>query len=180
MKTNTYIMSILVLFTFATTGIGKFSPGTAEATEGEGIENEVESKDAPTRIPVREECRNLVAVEIGGKGLLTANYERYFTPRMGIGFGLTGFGGSGIGAAAIPMYLSVNPMGDVHSLYLSIGMTLGLAVGGNDSDGTAVGTFQIGYQLQLRGGFTLRPTITCYYTDEGAFAFPGLAIGGSF
>ena len=180
MKTSAYIMSILVLFVLAIIGIDKVSPGTAQATESVSAEVGEESETSLTRLPIRAERRNLVGVEIGGKGILTANYERYFTPRMGIGLGLTGLVGPHGGVASIPMYLSVNPIGDVHSLYLSGGVKFLMAVAGDNSYGTAVGTCQIGYQLQLRGGFTLRPTLTCVFLEEGAFVWPGLGIAGSF
>jgi hypothetical protein len=137
---------------------------------------------------VREARPWIVNAELLGRaGLASVNVERYFNQYVGVGVGI-GFlpcFDSGIcdgNVTMVPVYLSVNPLGDVHSLYLSVGVASGF-----DSSSTfAVGVAQVGYQMQLRGGFFLRPTVQVYFKHGSEavgldyFPWAGLALGYSF
>ena len=130
----------------------------------------------------REQRPNLVFGEIGGKAILfSAGYERYLTNRIGLGVGAVGWGAEGGGIGLFPVYVSLIPVGDVHSLYLSGGVTY-LAGAANWDDGWAewVGTFSAGYMYQSESGFFVRPTMNMLYKDDGFIVIPGVAIGGSF
>ena len=131
---------------------------------------------------IREQRPNLVFGEIGGKAVLfSAGYERYLTSRIGIGVGAVGWGAEGGGVGLFPIYATLIPVGDIHSLYLSGGITY-IAGVANWDDGWAewVGTFSAGYQYQSENGFFVRPTMNMLYKDDGFIVIPGVAIGGSF
>ena len=61
-------------------------------------------------IQVREERPNLMGAELGGRSLLGVGYERYLTNRIGVGAAV---------GLLVALSVSVVPVGDVHSLYLS-------------------------------------------------------------
>jgi hypothetical protein len=141
---------------------------------------------------VREARPNIVEIELFGRGLLySVAFERYFNQYVGAGVGVgavpcfdkdlctgTGF--------VLPVFVSVNPLGDEHSLYLSGGATLAIS-----SDFThPIAMLALGYQLQLRGGFVLRPIVQLLVSRvQATSASPssfilipwgGLTIGYSF
>jgi hypothetical protein len=131
---------------------------------------------------VRDERPNLVSGELGGRGIIySVNYERYLTGRVGIGAGLMGFGTSDGAVALIPLYVSLNPVGDTHSLYLAAGTTG--AVGSanwEELESEWLGTFSAGYQYHSQTGFFVRPTLNIIYKGEDWLLLPGVAVGGSF
>ena len=135
---------------------------------------------------VRDERRNLIGGELGGRGLiLTLNYERFVSNQIGLGAGFMAIKVSGDGLVMLPMYVSVVP-GDTHSPYLSGGVTL-LAGGGDFQswESTWLLNLSLGYQFQSAGGFFVRPMFTLMLPIEqgGGDAYllwPGLTIGGSF
>ena len=131
---------------------------------------------------IREERPTLVFGEIGGKAVLfSAGYERYFTNRFGLGAGGVAWGGSGGAVGLFPVYVAMHPFGDIHSMYLSTGVTY-IAGVGNWSDEWVewVGTVSVGYQYQSTGGFFVRPTMNMFYRENGFILIPGVALGGSF
>ena len=131
---------------------------------------------------VREQRPNLVFGEIGGKAVLfSAGYERYFNNRFGLGVGGIAFGAEGGAIGLFPIYACLTPVGDIHSLYLSGGVTY-LAGAANWEEGWAewFGTFSAGYHYQSEGGFFVRPTMNMLYKDDGFVLIPGIAVGGSF
>ena len=131
---------------------------------------------------MRELHPNFVFGEIGGKAIIfSAGYERYFNNYFGLGVGGIGFGAEGGAVGLFPIYASLIPVGDIHSLYLSGGVTY-FAGSDNWDEGWAewFGTFSAGYQYQSEGGFFVRPTMNFLYKDEGFVLIPGVAIGGSF
>lgn len=118
---------------------------------------------------VREQRPNLVGVELGGRGLLTMNYERYLSNQYGVGIGGMVFGGAG---GVILLYASTVPVGNTHSLYLSGGVGYMW-----DSYEEAAGpVLSVGYQMQSTGGFFLRLSMN----TVGLLPVPGIALGGSF
>jgi hypothetical protein len=134
---------------------------------------------------VRDEHPNLIGGELGGRGLvLTLNYERFVTNQFGLGGGFMAIGLVGGTVAIMPLYASFVP-GDVHSLYLSAGLTF---VGGggavHDFESTWLMQYSVGYQFQSRGGFFVRPLFTYMVPTQGGeeefIIWPGLTIGGSF
>lgn len=129
---------------------------------------------------VREDRPNLIAGELGGKAIIySVMYERYLHSRVGIGIGGMAWLGDDT-AGLIPLTVSLIPVGDVHSLYLSAGVDLIVGVADYEEDPPVLGTFTIGYQYHSHGGLFVRPTLNVIYTDEALLGFPGLAIGGSF
>jgi len=142
---------------------------------------------APATLPaqtahVRTDNPNLVGGELGGRGILySINYERFFAPQFGLGAGIMGFGTSDGAVALVPLYLSLCPVGNVHSLYLSGGITLALGSDNWDElETTTLGTGAIGYLYQSPGGFYVRPTINIIFKGEDFLILPGVALGGSF
>lgn len=131
---------------------------------------------------VREQRPNLVFGEIGGKAVIfSAGYERYFNGRVGVGAGMVGWGGSGGGVGLFPVYVAFTPIGDIHSLYLSAGVTYIAGVSNWDNDWVEwVGTASVGYQYQSTGGFFVRPTFNMLYRGDEFVIIPGIALGGSF
>jgi hypothetical protein len=131
---------------------------------------------------IRDKRPSFVFGEIGGKAILfSAGYEHYLTNNFGLGIGAVGWGGSGGGVGLFPVYVSFIPIGDVHSLYLSAGVTYIAGVSNWDADWVEwVGTFSIGYQFQSEGGFFVRPTTNTLFRDGEFVVIPGIAIGGSF
>lgn len=76
-------------------------------------------------IGIRESHPNPIGGELGGRAvLMSGGYERYITNRVGIGVRAFGLGTSSGGVGVFPVYVSVIPAGDVHGLYLSLGVTL--------------------------------------------------------
>ncbi|MFH1690455.1 MAG: hypothetical protein ABIE42_09490 [Candidatus Eisenbacteria bacterium] len=132
---------------------------------------------------IREQRPNLVFGEIGGKAIIfSAGYERYLSNRFGLGVGGVGWGASGGGIGLFPVYVSFIPVGDVHSVYLSAGVTYFAGVGNWTGDGWSdwFGTFSAGYHYQSEGGFFVRPTMNMLYKGEGFLVIPGIALGGCF
>src|SRR6185503_5022288 len=69
-----------------------------------------------------QEQPNLFGIELLGRGLLySANYERYVTPRIGLGVGGAYCSIDGNRVTIVPVYASWTPVGDRHSLYLAAG-----------------------------------------------------------
>ncbi|MBI3073348.1 MAG: hypothetical protein HYY84_14635 [Deltaproteobacteria bacterium] len=132
---------------------------------------------------VREERPNVVSGQLLGRGILyTVNYERYFASWLGIGAGVMGFAASGGGFGMVPVYLSLNPFGDEHSLYVSPGVmfAFGTFTGINSTLSQVIGTAEIGWQMQLRSGFMMRAGVDLLYGSGGFIVWPGVAFGGSF
>jgi hypothetical protein len=139
---------------------------------------------APGRTQAIRELRpNVVHGQFLGRGILyTLNYERYFSARIGAGVGLMAIGSSDATFTLIPVYLSLNPVGDIHSLYLSPGVVFVAA--GSPSQGdfasTVLGVVEIGYQYQSATGFMIRPGFDILFGDGGFLVWPGFSIGASF
>ena len=136
--------------------------------------------DVPLMRAVRP---NLVGGELGGRAILySLNYERFVTPKVGIGAGLMGIGVSEGGVFLIPLYVSFTPIGNVHSLYLSGGYTIAGAAADEwgTVESTGFGTAAIGYLYHSEGGFYVKPTITLLFIEDNFLALPGIALGGSF
>jgi hypothetical protein len=135
---------------------------------------------------VRDDRPNLVGGEIMGRGVvLTLNYERFLNNSVGLGFGFMGIGSSDGSAILAPIYAAL-VSGDVHSMYLSTGLTF-LGGGGsvNDWERTLLLTLSAGYQFHSTNGFFVRPLFTLLLpTESGSgedyLIWPGLTIGGSF
>lgn len=131
---------------------------------------------------IREQRPNFIGAELGGKGIIySVDYERYFSGIVGIGVGFMAAGSSEGGAGLFPLYLSVIPVGDMHSLYLSGGVTFAVGTADwGDFESEALGTFSIGYQYQSEGGLFVRPTMSALFQGDDFLIWPGIAIGGSF
>lgn len=126
---------------------------------------------------------NLVHGQLLGRGILyTLNYEHYFGPRIGAGVGLMAIASSDATFTLIPVFLSLNPVGDIHSLYLSPGAVFIAA--GSPSQGdfvsTVLGAVEIGYQYQSATGFMIRPGFDILFGGGGFLIWPGFSIGASF
>ena len=131
---------------------------------------------------VREQKPNLVGGELLGRGgLLTANYERFFNNKFGIGAGFMGVGASGGFVGIIPLYGSLT-LGDEHALYLAGGTSIVFGDGTIDDDfhSEALITASFGYQFQSYGGFFVRLLFTFFFNDDDFLFWPGITIGGSF
>src|SRR3989442_766710 len=83
---------------------------------------------------IREARPNIVELELGGRGFFySVAFEHYVSPRVGVGAGVGAvpcFGNNlcnGPGLLMVPIFLSVNPLGDERSLYLSAGTTLAIS-----------------------------------------------------
>ena len=120
-------------------------------------------------IGVREKRPNLIFGELGGRALASINYERYLSDRTGFGVGGMYFGSAG---GVIPVSVSMIPTGDIHSLYLSAGVTFGW----DSSEAFVWPTAGIGYQFQSQRGFFLRLSVS----NVGFWPVLGVAVGGSF
>ena len=132
---------------------------------------------------VREGRPNLMGGELLGRApLLSVGYERYLTNHIGIG--------AGIGYMpelpdqtterwSFPLYVSIIPVGDTHSPYLSAGVKYTYLT---ESERTLLNPFLSGgYQYQSDRGFFLRATVT--WLEGGAHSpvvIPGLALGYRF
>ena len=130
--------------------------------------------------PVRSQRENLVGVEIGGRGLFfTFQYERFFDPRLGVGFGFFGAGGSDGWFGILPVFLSFAPL-DVHTPYFSVGQTFVLGDLSDDDFDQNLFFGSAGYQYHSSGGVYVRATFTLFNVEDGAVLWPGVAVGGSF
>jgi len=139
---------------------------------------------------IRKKDPNSLYVEFGGRALLySINYERFITPKIGVGVGAGAFG---VGWA-FPAYVSFVPVGNIHSLYLSAGVTPALdldveqsASGGFfdrdvDASGTDIaGTLQVAYQLQSWEGLLIRLGMTTFISESGVLPWPTATLGLSF
>ena len=132
---------------------------------------------------IRQLRPNLVHAQLGGRGILfTLNYERYFGPRIGAGVGVLAIGSSDGIVTLIPVFLSLNPVGNIHSLYLSPGAVF-VAAGSpseGDFDSTVFGAVEIGYQYQSATGFVIRPAFDILFAEGGFLIWPAVSIGASF
>jgi hypothetical protein len=94
-----------------------------------------------------------------------------------------GIGSSGGVAFILPLYASLVP-GDVHSVYLSGGITvLGGKGEAEDFESALLFTGSVGYQYQSESGLFVRPLFTLIVPTESSDNFliwPGITIGGSF
>ncbi len=134
---------------------------------------------------IREQRPNIVGGEIGGRApILTVNYERYFNNKIGIGAGIMGAANDEGWFGILPLYLSLNPVGDTKSLYLSVGMSF---IGGgenlDDTESERLYTFGVGFQYQSLGGFMVRPALYGMIPSSSTDDFlllPGVSLGGSF
>ena len=134
---------------------------------------------------IRETRPNIVGGELVGRApILTINYERYFNNKFGIGAGIMGAANDDGFFGFFPIYLSLNPVGDTKSLYLSVGLNF-IAGGGNDGDTESerLYTFGIGFQYQGLGGFMVRPALYGLVPSSSSDDFlllPGVSLAGSF
>ncbi len=133
---------------------------------------------------IRKERSTFVGGEILGRGLfLTVNFERFVIPQVGLGAGVMGVGSSDGAVFILPLYASYVP-GDIHSVYLSGGVTV-LGGGGDakDFESAFLITASVGYQYQSESGLFVRPLFSLIVPTEESDDFiiwPGIAIGGSF
>jgi opacity protein-like surface antigen len=139
-------------------------------------------QEPPVTQGIREAKPNLVGGEIGGRAVLySLTYERFVTPRVGLGVGLMGFGTSEGAIGLFPVHVSFVPVGDVHSLYLSGGATFAVGTDNWDEVESAwYGTVTIGYLYHSIGGFFVRPSINLLFGSGDFLFLPGIQIGGSF
>jgi hypothetical protein len=134
---------------------------------------------------IRERRPNMVGGELAGRApLITVNYERYFNNKIGIGAGLMGAGNADGFFGFFPIYLSLNPIGDTKSLYLSAGLNF-IAGGGNDGDTESerLYTFGAAFQYQAEGGFVVRAGLYGLVPSSSSDDFlvlPGVTLAGSF
>lgn len=132
---------------------------------------------------MRNERPTFVGGEVLGRGLfLTVNFERFVTPQFGLGAGVMGAGTSDGGVLILPLYASFVP-GDIHSLYLSGGITVLAGGEAKDFKSTTLFTGSIGYQYQSESGLFVRPLFSLIVPSEESDDFivwPGITIGGSF
>ena len=139
---------------------------------------------APGRVQsIRELHPNLVYGQFLGRGILyTLNFEHYFSSRIGAGVGLMAIGSSDATFTLIPVFLSLNPVGDINSLYLSPGAVFVLAGSPSRGDFTSgvFGAAEIGYQHQSPSGFLFRPGLDILFGGGGFLVWPALSIGLSF
>ena len=180
--------------------------GQVEATIERLEESRTDEVDAaPVEEPNNVAARkpNLVYLELIGHGIAsTINYERYlvlddggstFTYNLGVGAGY-GYLPDGLnvskyrfsgGVNAIPIFVTSNFLGDVHSLLLQGGVVI-IAVdenGGGQTDANATLErsgelfLQTGYQLQVDSGFLFRATVS---VSSAPTLLPGLTFGWSF
>lgn len=134
---------------------------------------------------VREQRPNIVGGELAGRApILTVNYERYFNNKFGIGAGILAAANSDGFFGFLPLYLSLNPVGDTKSLYLSVGVNL---IGGGenleDVESSSLFIFGVGFQYQSLGGFMVRPALYGLVPSDDQDEFlvlPGVSLGGSF
>jgi hypothetical protein len=134
-----------------------------------------------------QEQKNLVGIELLGRaGLYSVNYERWTTFRVGLGAGLEyWYFGRDQHTFIAPLYISSNPIGDRHSLYLSAGATVlfsnaTLFSNSRDYSSGALGTISGGYQFRSRGGFLIRPTVNYIFDGTRGVVWPGVTIGRMF
>ena len=131
---------------------------------------------------VRVAKPNLIGGELGGRGVFcTVNYERYLNSHVGAGVGIEP--GSPVWWTVYVSYLP----GNVHSLYLSAGVTVvTLKVFGEEVGAPKPFHVAAGYQFQTPGGFVIRPFgmlwfIHVDFIDEThALPWAGLTIARSF
>jgi hypothetical protein len=134
---------------------------------------------------VREQRPNIVGGELVGRApILTVNYERYFNNKFGIGVGVLGAANDNGFFGFLPLYVSINPVGDTKSLYLSLGVNI---IGGGenleDTESTSLIIFGAGFQYQSPGGFMVRPGLYGLVPSSESDDFlvlPGVSLGGSF
>jgi hypothetical protein len=132
---------------------------------------------------VREERPTVVHRQIRGRGLRDpATSHRYFAKWIGAGIGAMGFATNGAGFGMVPVYLSLNPVGDEHSLYISPGVlfAFGSVSGVNSTLSNVLGTAEIGWQMQLRSGFMMRVGVDFLFGSGGFIIWPGITLGGNF
>jgi hypothetical protein len=132
---------------------------------------------------IRDERPNLVG---GGFGLLyyTVEYERYLTHWLGLGSGVTGFvnlAPDAMTGTAFPVYVALTPIGDRNSLYLSGGVDIVVqSYGVWNKPPHWFGTGSLGYLLQTRDGFFLRPSFELKLNRDDGVLRLGITMGGSF
>jgi hypothetical protein len=134
---------------------------------------------------IREKRPNIVGGELVGRApLLTVNYERYFNNVFGIGLGVLGAANEHGFFGFLPVYVSLNPVGDDKSLYLSAGINF---IGGGenleDTESTQLYIFGAGFQYQAASGFIVRPALYALIPSASSDDFlllPGISLGGSF
>ncbi len=130
---------------------------------------------------VRRSQPNVAGVELLGRGLIySVNYERYVRERVGVGVGIAILGSTGAssGAAIVPIYLSLNPVGDTHSLYIGTGVTVGIVESGASAG--AFGTATVGYQYRSGDGFIIRPSLSVLFAGDLRLLWPGITLARSF
>jgi hypothetical protein len=134
---------------------------------------------------------NLVGVELLGRAVLySVNYERSIARRIGLGIGVATVSVRGWWISStrtttmfLPMYVSLNPLGDTHSLYVATGITPMLRRRTSTYEGTrffveATHTATLGYQYRSSdSGLVIRPTINYISYDRGLILWPGVTIG---
>ena len=119
----------------------------------------------PCRSEMREQRPNVLTGEFGGQTLVGFTYDHFFSNRFGIGAGV---------GYLVSFHLSWVPLGNVHSLYTSLGVVTNIM--GSDPGEIVAPTLTFAWQFQSESGFILRLGITTYYI----WPLPGIALGGSF
>lgn len=120
---------------------------------------------------------NLFGIDLLGRALIISlNYERYVTPRVGLGVGVGSGGGDD--ELIIPLYVSLNPIGPAHSLYAGAGASV--EWGRYSSD--AWGTVTVGYEYRGKDRMVARLTLNGMFDreSEGVFLWPGFMFGARF
>ena len=131
--------------------------------------------------PVPRGQPNLAGVELLGRGgLYSVIYERYVTERVGLGGGLAVYPG----ATLVPLYLSLNPIGDRRSLYISAGVTVRVTERNPEAwlhvDHRALAPVSLGYQYRSRRGLIVRPFLGVVTNGDEASPWVGISLAKLF
>ena len=136
-------------------------------------------------------AKNTFFVEVlGNAGLYSLNYERFFTPSLGVRIGAEYVQGEDEGddfAAAIFPVMATYLLGRGSS-HLEAGLGVGLATGtietgvlGNDFGSAAYGTATLGYRYQPpRGGLVFRVGFTPVLLTGDFHPYGGVSLGYAF
>ena len=138
------------------------------------------------------EARNLIGLELLGRaGIYSVNYERLIKPRVGFGLGVARWSTQGCfftcsksNTVIVPLYVSWNPVGDTHSLYVAAGTTLKVSKvdrsRSTSYSADAIATATVGYQYRSSGGFLIRPTVSRVVGPDWTAIWPGVTMGFTF
>jgi hypothetical protein len=127
--------------------------------------------------PVEEEAQNVIALELGGPGLLySVSYERFLLPNFSVRVGASLFGlrentsGDTLVALPIPLSAQYVAFDGAHHLELGAGLLTGViwsdlnSYDETETFGLAAATATVGYRYQpARGGWVFRVALTPMY-----------------